>query len=188
MRSVEENIAEIFSLYKRYGNEHYGEDVTQLMHMIQAAKLALEEGCDEEMILSAFFHDIGHLLEADGMDAFGKKDHDTLGASYLLEKGFSSRVATLVESHVDTKRYLTYSDPEYYNSLSEASKHTLTFQGGPMSATEAAAYEKHPLFREFIRIRFWDDQAKITGIPVTEKDLEMIIQMTRDYLNRQIPS
>ena len=113
-------VNQVFSLYEKYGDEDYiGEPVSQLEHMSQAAALAEEEGYDDEVVLAAFFHDIGHLCaeegESESMDGFGNVDHEKLGAEYLLEKGFSERVAALVQGHVLAKRYLTYKYPEYYN-------------------------------------------------------------------------
>ncbi len=58
--SAQQTTDEIFNLYERYGNEAYGEEVTQTAHMVQSAQLAEEEGYDDEVILAAFFHDIGH--------------------------------------------------------------------------------------------------------------------------------
>ena len=40
--------------------------------------------------------------------------------------------------------------PAYHQSLSEASKGTLINQGGPMSSTEALAFEQHPDFQGFM--------------------------------------
>ena len=57
---------EIFGLYDRYGGEDYiGEPVSQVEHMSQAAALAQNEGHDDEVVLAAFFHDIGHLCVHD---------------------------------------------------------------------------------------------------------------------------
>ena len=164
-------IKEVFSLYDKFGDEDYiGEPVSQLEHMSQAAALAKAEGHDDEVILAAFFHDIGHLCaeagEADSMDGMGNVDHEQIGADYLLERGFSERVANLVQGHVIAKRYLTYKYPEYYNRLSDASKTTLTFQGGVMTATEAADFELNPDAELIIRLRYWDDLAKEMHIPV----------------------
>ena len=164
-------VNEVFSLYEKYGDEDYiGEPVSQLEHMSQAALLAEEEGYDDEVVLAAFFHDIGHLCadagEAESMDGMGNVDHEKLGADYLLEHGFSERVAALVQGHVIAKRYLTYKYPEYYNKLSPASKVTLDFQGGVMSSEEAAAFENNPDAELIIRLRYWDDKAKEQNIPV----------------------
>ena len=55
---------EILSLYKMYGNQDYiGEPVSQIEHMCQCAQLAEKEKYDNEVVLAAFFHDIGHLCE-----------------------------------------------------------------------------------------------------------------------------
>ncbi|PWK74196.1 phosphonate degradation associated HDIG domain protein [Mucilaginibacter oryzae] len=168
-------VEEVFSLYERFGDADYiGEPVSQLEHMSQAAALAEAEGYDEEVILAAFFHDIGHLCadaeEAGSMDGMGNVDHERLGADYLLERGFSERVANLVQGHVIAKRYLTYKYPEYYNRLSEASKATLEFQGGVMSADEAADFELNPDAELIVRLRYWDDMAKEMNVPVNNID------------------
>jgi 2-amino-1-hydroxyethylphosphonate dioxygenase (glycine-forming) len=181
---------EIMELYNGYGgNEYAGEKVTQLEHMVQAAELAEEQGFDEEVVLAAFLHDIGHIseaakdaangasataadtdAEADSrrMGAFGIKDHEELGAEFLREKGFSKKVCRLVESHVEAKRYLTARDPAYYAELSDASKKTLEYQGGPMTDEEADAFEQYPLFTLIIQMRKWDEQAKIEHKPLPD--------------------
>lgn len=166
---------EIMDLYEGYGgNEYAGEKVTQLEHMAQAAQLAEEQGYDEEVILAAFLHDIGHIAEAakgdNEMDGFGIVDHEALGADFLREKGFSKKVARLVESHVEAKRYLTVKDPAYYGQLSEASKKTLEYQGGPMTPEEAEAFEQYPLFELIIQMRKWDEQAKVEHKPLPDMD------------------
>src|ERR1700761_5407385 len=178
---------EIMELYKGYGgNEYAGEKVSQLEHMVQAAQLAEEQGYDEEVILAAFLHDIGHISEAakgeNEMDGFGIKDHEELGAEFLREKGFSKKIARLVESHVEAKRYLTIKDPAYYAQLSEASKRTLEFQGGPMTEEEAEAFEQYPLFDLIIQMRKWDEQAKIEQKPLP--DLDHYRQMILHHLQK----
>jgi phosphonate degradation associated HDIG domain protein len=164
---------EIMDLYEQHGGSEYaGEKISQLEHMVQAAQLAEEKGFDEEVILAAFLHDIGHIAEQAGaenkMDEYGLKDHESIGAEYLIAKGFSYRIVRLVASHVNAKRYLTRTDPDYYNQLSEASRKTLEFQGGMMSAEEAEDFEKDPLFSEIILMRRWDEQAKVEDKPVPD--------------------
>jgi predicted HD phosphohydrolase len=104
------------------------------------------------------------------MDGMGNVDHEKLGADYLLERGFSERLAALVQGHVLAKRYLTYKYPEYYNKLSVASKATLEFQGGMMSGEEAEEFELNPDADLIIRLRCWDDMAKETDVPVKNID------------------
>ncbi len=164
---------EIMGFYEQHGGEEYaGEKVTQLEHMVQAAQLAAEQGYDEEVVLAAFLHDIGHICESghgdNEMDGFGIKDHEEIGAEFLKSRGFSKKVVRLVESHVEAKRYLTLRNPEYYEQLSDASKKTLEYQGGRMSEEEANAFEQYPLFSLIIQMRKWDEQAKIEHKPLPD--------------------
>ncbi len=176
---LQERINEIMLLYQNFGNEDYiGEPVSQIEHMCQCAQLAQASGADDEVVLAAFFHDIGHLCEfafpekkLQHMDGAGVVDHEKLGAAYLLSKGFSEKIARLVQSHVEAKRYLTYKYPEYFKQLSEASIKTLGFQGGVMSAEEAAHFESDPLHTLFVQLRRWDEQAKETAKPLPNLDL-----------------
>jgi 2-amino-1-hydroxyethylphosphonate dioxygenase (glycine-forming) len=173
MNTTEEVVEEIFSLYDRFGNEDYiGEPVSQIEHMSQSAQLAMKEGFDDEVIIAAFFHDIGHICvtrnAANNMGGYGVKSHEKIGADFLREKGFPETVARLVENHVQAKRYLTFKHPEYYNNLSEASKKTLVYQGGVMTAAEAERFENDPLFEASIRMRHWDELAKETEVPIVD--------------------
>lgn len=178
---------EIMAMYNKHGGEEYaGEKVSQLEHMVQAAQLAEQQGFDEEVILAAFLHDIGHICEAaqgdNEMDGYGIKSHEEIAARYLAEKGFSKKVIRLVQSHVDAKRYLTCRYPEYYEQLSDASKKTLEYQGGKMTDEEAAAFEKDPLFTLIIQMRKWDEQAKIEGQPLPQ--LEYYHQLLLNHLQK----
>ncbi|WP_447761924.1 phosphonate degradation HD-domain oxygenase [Pseudomonas moraviensis] len=167
----EQVIARVFGLYERFGASDYiGEPVSQLEHMSQAAELAMAEGCDDEVVLAAFFHDIGHLCAegADNMGGYGVVSHEPLGADYLREAGFSERLARLVEYHVQAKRYLTLREPGYYAQLSEASRRTLEYQGGVMSEAEADAFAADPLCALSLRIRRWDELAKERAVPVMD--------------------
>jgi phosphonate degradation associated HDIG domain protein len=165
---AEKIVDEIFSLYENHGNADYiGEPVSQLEHMCQAAQLAEEEGYDEEVVLAAFFHDIGHLCEfimpVELMEGVGVLDHESIGQEYLIKRGFTQRVAKLVRSHVEAKRFLTFRYPDYFEKLSDASKTTLQHQGGRMNPEEADAFETDPMFDLYIKMRTWDDLAKITN-------------------------
>jgi phosphonate degradation associated HDIG domain protein len=186
---IKETAEEIILLYKKYGDKDYiGEPVSQIEHMCQSAELAEKEGYGEEVTLAAFFHDIGHLcehiMETKQMDGFGVVNHEKTGADFLRKKGFSETIASLVENHVQAKRYLTYRYPEYYDRLSPASKKTLEFQGGIMSAAEAEVFETDPLFALHIKVRRWDEAAKLTAQPLPS--LEKFRVMMLDHLEAQI--
>jgi len=176
-------IKEVFSLYEQYGSEDYiGEPVSQTEHMCQAAQLAEEEGYPEEIILAAFFHDIGHLCEhimdTKPMDGYGVADHETIAGDYVRKKGFSEKIARLVESHVKAKRYLTFKYPDYFNKLSAASRMTLAQQGGVMNETEALQFEADPLHVLYVKLRDWDDKAKLEHqpLPPLDKYREMAVR------------
>lgn len=171
---------EIFELYEKFGRADYiGEPVSQIEHMSQSAELAIQAGADDEVVLAAFFHDIGHIcVQNDStlkMSSYGIKSHEEIGAGFLRSRGFSDRMAQLVENHVKAKRYLTHKYPEYFEQLSEASKQTLIFQGGVMTSAEAAEFESDPLFEPSILLRKWDEAAKETGVPII--DLAIIKEM-----------
>ena len=185
--SIETVIEELFGLYEQFGSEDYiGEPVSQLEHMSQAAQLAMEQGYDDEVVLAAFFHDIGHICVmknvGNDMGGYGIKRHETIGADFLRQKGFPEKVARLTESHVQAKRYLTATDPHYLAQLSEASRKTLEFQGGPMTQDEAGEFEKDPLFPVILQMRRWDELAKETDIPVL--DLDILKEKARVVLRR----
>ncbi|TDO22659.1 HD domain-containing protein [Pedobacter duraquae] len=188
-QTPEEIVDEVFDLYTLHGDEDYiGEPVSQLEHMSQAANLAQVEGYEDEVVLAAFFHDIGHLCaagaEVGSMGGMGNIDHEKLGADYLIDKGFSTRLATLVNGHVIAKRYLTYINPDYFEKLSPASRVTLEFQGGVMTINEAAEFEKNPDAELIVRMRYWDDEAKLTETPVNNIEYLKSIAIKHLYQQR----
>lgn len=189
--TVTNTIEEIFSLYEKYGMADYiGEPVSQIEHMSQSAQLAIKEGFDDEVVLAAFFHDIGHICVASERDntlnGYGVKSHEKIGADYLRKKGFPERISRLVENHVQAKRYLTFKYPSYYEQLSEASKVTLELQGGIMSAQEAKKFEADPFFEITILMRKWDELAKEMFIPVM--DIALLKSMAQKVLHRNLDS
>jgi len=183
----EQIVSEILALYDRYGNNDYiGEPVSQIEHMSQAAQLAIAAKAEDEVVLAAFFHDIGHICVAknnsNDMDGYGIVEHEKIGADFLREKGFPENIAELVGSHVEAKRYLTFKYPDYLANLSEASRNTLEHQGGVMTSEEANAFEQNPLFEQMILLRKWDEQAKETRKAII--DLEVIRKKALDVLRR----
>ena len=62
-----------------------GYKITRLEHSLQTATRAFNDKADEEMVVAALLHDIGHLLYEDkdpihkGIDGY----HENLGADYL---------------------------------------------------------------------------------------------------------
>jgi 2-amino-1-hydroxyethylphosphonate dioxygenase (glycine-forming) len=163
-QTAEAVVNEVFEILTKTGGEQYfGEAVSKLSHAEQCAWCAREAGADEELVLAALLHDIGHLLEDEMAvrdERVGVVNHDELGEKWLLSRGFSVRLAALVGGHVDAKRYLTATNPTYMARLSEASKETLVLQGGPMSSDEASEFGNEPELRDILRLRSWDEMAK----------------------------
>jgi phosphonate degradation associated HDIG domain protein len=162
---IGETIAGLFA--ERGASQYGGEGVSQEEHALQSALMAEEEGASPELIAAALLHDVGHLLHdlPDDAPDNGVDDvHEKLAADWLAGK-FKPEVIAAVGLHVTAKRYLCGSDPEYYATLSEPSKVSLALQGGPMSAAECAEFQRHKYFASAIRLRKWDDAAKIPNLP-----------------------
>lgn len=174
-KMMNKTIFEIRQLFDSQGDsEYYGENVSQYEHAAQAAILAKRQGYDEEVQIAAFLHDIGHLFpaqtEEELMEVYGRKDHESVAADWLRERGFSEKTAVLVENHVNAKRYLTFIDEDYFAALSEASKQTLIFQGGRMTEKEAKEFEKNPYHELIIKMRRWDEAAKVEAMKLPTLD------------------
>ncbi|MEE2788318.1 MAG: HD domain-containing protein [Myxococcota bacterium] len=148
---------------------YIGEPVSQLEHGLQCAELANRAGASEHIILAALLHDVGHLIHDDGpsMAGLGAIDHEGIGANWLLKLGLNSTIAHLVRHHVSAKRYLCHRYPKYLARLSDASRGTLDWQGGAMSAREANAFETDAHFESLLQLRTFDERAKEPGATVT---------------------
>lgn len=186
MQDIPKVIDEIRAIFLSQGDEqYYGEPVSQFEHAAQSAILAEKSGFEKDVQIAAFLHDIGHLLpaasEEELMANYGRKDHEGVAADWLRDRGFSEKIAVLVENHVNAKRYLCYANPSYYNNLSEASKQTLEFQGGKMQKEEAGTFEQNPYFDVIIRMRRWDEAAKVEHQQLP--DLEHFLKICEDYLS-----
>jgi gamma-butyrobetaine dioxygenase len=150
---------------RRYGNER----VSELAHALQCAELAREAGADEELTLACLLHDVGRfavdqalIFDRIGGGRAGARGHHEIGAE-LIAPYVPERVAWLVRMHADAKRYLCTTEPGYHATLSPASQHTLTLQGGLMSPEEIARHRAHPWLADALRLRRWDDLAKVVG-------------------------
>lgn len=159
---------EIVNLFKKFGHSEYGgEAVTQIEHGLQAAMLAEEAGESETLILACLLHDIGHLLHQLPNDApeQGIDDlHENLGNEYL-SKIFPTSISEPVKLHVEAKRYLVTKEPNYSKILSQPSITSLMLQGGAMTAEECLAFEQNEFYLDGLKLRKYDDQAKIPNYP-----------------------
>lgn len=150
-------VDEVITLFAERGASAYlGEPITQLEHALQAAHLAEQDHASRSLIAAALLHDIGHLLREP--DA-----HEDSGCNWLAER-FLPAIAEAARLHVAAKRYLCAVEPEYLQSLTEASVRSLNLQGGPYSPEEAIQFEQEPFYLEAVRVRRWDDAAKVPGL------------------------
>jgi len=161
-------IVQIRDRLERFGGTEYGgERVTQLEHALQCAALAEASGADAALISAALLHDLGHLLHDLGPEAAGRgvdDRHEVLGGDWLA-RWFGEDVAAPVRLHVDAKRYLTAVDPGYFAMLSPESVRSLALQGGPFSDSAAAEFIARRHAAAAVRLRRWDEAAKIPGRP-----------------------
>jgi gamma-butyrobetaine dioxygenase len=162
-------VDEIAGLFARRGQEHYGEDITQLEHALQTAALARRAGSPPALVAAALLHDLGHLI--DGANDWGEGDlrHDRTGAAWLAQH-FGPEVTQPVRLHVAAKRYLCRTEPGYFETLSAASVRSLQHQGGPMTEEQAEAFRREPGFAEGVALRRWDDGGKVEGLEVVGFD------------------
>ena len=156
-------VDEIAALFEGEGGADYlGEPVTQAQHMLQAAARAAAEGAAPALVAAALLHDVGHFAGAvHGRELMAGRDnrHSHQGADWLA-RWFGADVTEPVRLHVEAKRYLCAVEPGYFARLSPASVYTLSVQGGPMTAAEAAAFEAGPHHADAVRLRRWDEAAK----------------------------
>jgi phosphonate degradation associated HDIG domain protein len=159
-------LADIEKLFRDHGHIAYaGEGVTQLEHALQAARRAEEAGGDDELVTAALLHDLGHLLnlQGDTPTARGIDDQHQYFAIPFVRALFKPAVVEAIRLHVDAKRALCSLEPDYYEALSEDSKRSLTLQGGIFSKDETEAFMAKPFASNALKVRRWDDAAKVPG-------------------------
>ena len=122
-------------------HRQYGEEpVSELVHALQCATLAEDEGADDELVAEQ------------------------------LHEHFSDRILFCIRNHAEAKRYLCTAEPEYFSRLSKGSVVTLEKQGGKMDEEERASFESSPYCADAVRLRRWDDRGKIPGAAAKSLD------------------
>lgn len=156
-------LEDILTILETQGDRQYGgEAVSQLEHALQCATLAEVAGASPELVVASLLHDLGHLLSK--TEAGDRNDFHEYKALPYLKKLFGLAVSQPVRLHVEAKKYLCAVNPKYWASLSPASKQSLQLQGGVFSLEEAKAFIARPLARQAVRLREWDDLAKVVGL------------------------
>jgi phosphonate degradation associated HDIG domain protein len=159
-------IDDILRLLAEHGGSQYGgERVTQLEHALQCASLAEQAKAPAATIVACLLHDLGHLLDQHARGAAERgvdRRHEDIAAGHL-SRWFDQAVTEPIRGHVDAKRWLVARETGYFETLSPASVTSLRVQGGPFSPEEAERFGAKPFAGEAIRLRRWDDEAKVQG-------------------------
>lgn len=157
----------IEKLFREHGDSQYGfEVVTQREHALQAATFAENENADATLIAAALLHDIGHMLHdlPDDTPEQGIDDrHGELGQRWLC-RSFDEDVTEPVRLHVAAKRYLCAVEPGYRLLLSEPSIQSMKLQGGEMRDAEIEQFRSGQFCEAAVRLRKWDDAAKVVNL------------------------
>lgn len=181
-------VSEIFGVFRRRGHRQYGESVSEEQHALQCATLAGDAGEEPAVIAACLLHDFGHLLHEFGEDAAERgidSRHEEIGAN-RLSAWFGPEVVEPIRLHAAAKRYLCWSEHGYYQALSAASRRSLELQGGPMTDDEALEFEVNPHFERALRVRRYDDHAKVAGLATPTLEtfrplLESLVEAKRRF-------
>ncbi len=138
----------------------YGEGLSMLEHALQTAHVLRSRGADDDLTIAGLLHDVGHLRGEAG--TYGYADH-AVAADRWLGPWFPQSIVGPIRLHVDAKRHLVGSDPQYRGELSEASVITLDQQGGPFDAAESERFLADPQAPRAIELRKCDDAGKLPG-------------------------
>jgi phosphonate degradation associated HDIG domain protein len=160
------SISDIRDLFDRKGHRLYdGEPVTQLEHALQTAARAEAESASLPLVCAALLHDLGHMLNDQGETPTlrGIDDTHQYAALPFLRGTFDDDVLEPIRLHVDAKRYLCATRAGYHDALSVDSKRSLALQGGVYDAVDAAAFIARPYAGDAVRVRVWDDLAKVAS-------------------------
>lgn len=130
--------------------------VDELEHALQSARHALDDAADDELVVAAALHDIGHSPLVDGSPT---AKHDRVAREWLTPR-FGDRVGWLAGAHVAAKKFLAETEPGYAAMLSDVSVLSMQVQGG--SGVDRAFVE-HPWWPDALRLRRYDDAAKVPG-------------------------
>jgi predicted HD phosphohydrolase len=132
------------------------EAVDELDHALQSAARAIDDSADDELVVAAALHDLAH---SPLFDEAASVRHDATAREWLTPR-FGARVGWLAGAHVAAKRYLAATDATYGAVLTATSATSLEAQGG---ASVDAAILNHPWWPDALRLRRYDDAAKIPG-------------------------
>ncbi|WAC54406.1 HD family phosphohydrolase [Gordonia sp. SL306] len=157
MSSSSEIAAEVTAVLRSLRGIWDEPTVDELDHAMQAGWHAQADSAPDDLVLAAVLHDVGRspLLP-------GPEPHDRIAREWLTPR-FGARVGWLAGAHVAAKRFLAATESGYAAGLSETSVDSLAHQGGAGGVD--ASWTAHPWWTDAIRLRRYDDAAKVVGAP-----------------------
>lgn len=148
-------VEELLALMARGEGVYDEPEIDGLFHALQCgANLRASHTDDPQLAVAGLVHDI-----ADIAFPHDHGDHAARGA-LLVEPLLGTRVARLVSAHVEAKRYLVATDPEYRARLSRRSIETLQLQGEAFDAADTGRLAADPDLAAILTLRRADDAAK----------------------------
>ncbi|TVY64351.1 Uncharacterized protein LSUE1_G005908 [Lachnellula suecica] len=181
----------LISLLEDRGTGDYiGESISQLEHCLQCAHFGVQSGSDDETVIAALLHDIGQFLPVDaaedvqmasGASSVGRVGHETIGEEYLKSLGFGEHVSRLVGSHIShcCRRVIL-------PWLIKRVKAEFEISGGAFVGDELEAFECDPLKVEMVKLRQWDDSAKIPDLEKETPRASSYGKMIQKHLEKQL--
>ena len=153
----------LLDLVEQGASVTYGEHVDMRAHALQTARAVENDGdvADDDLVIAALLHDVGHLLAPAGDHGFA--DHAGVGAE-RLGPWLPATVTEPIRLHVAAKRHLVATEEGFRDTLSEASLITLEQQGGPMGVDESSAFLDETHAERAMRLRRADDLGKQAGV------------------------
>jgi phosphonate degradation associated HDIG domain protein len=159
------NIDDIDNMMSTHGIVMYGsEAISQLDHALQTAYLVEQTGGTPELVVAALLHDLGHLIrieQSQNNDYYNHQDdlHEMIVLPFLRYT-FGDAVLEPIRLHVQAKKYLCLTEPNYWASLSKASQQSLMLQGGFFNPDQGQVFINQPYASDAVTLRRCDDLAK----------------------------
>ncbi len=148
-------VEELLALMARGEGVYDEPEIDGLFHALQCgANLRASEPDDPQLAVAGLVHDI-----ADIAFPHDHGDHAARGG-LLVEPLLGTRVARLVSAHVEAKRYLVATDPEYRARLSPRSIETLQLQGDAFDTADTGRLAADPDLAAILTLRRADEAAK----------------------------
>jgi len=162
------SIGDIRALFEARGGRPYeGAPVTVLQHALQSAALAQAEGAGESLVAACLLHDLGHLLDEHGAPSgpgAGGDDLHQYAVLPFLRGTFGDAILDPILHHVEAGRWLCRERAGYFEALPLDAKRGLMQQGGAFTAEEAGVFAARAHAQDAIRLRLWDDRARVRGL------------------------